>query len=365
MSETNGAAPERRPWQLELDEYIRQGEPGRVQKAESWQTAIGLQQVDGLEVSDYLIDTAKLHVEVNRRKTEEADLVSQRIVELLGERAFTLSPVAWMGIHRRLFEGIFDGVGEVRDYNITKKEWVLNGDTVTYAPCTDLIPTLDYDFGREKDFSYDDLSVSEAVDHIARFIAGVWQIHPFCEGNTRSTAVLLIKYLRSMGFEVTNEPFEKNSWFFRNALVRANYTNYETSVRPTIKPLTDFLENVMLGTHHPLLNRTLHVDYVQPTGAGAETTGQVTDQVTDQVTVHVTDQVGAYVFALLVQLKEGPKSASQLLKDMGLTHRPSFRETYLNPALEAGLIERTIPDKPRSRLQQYRLTDAGRKVLTQ
>lgn len=280
-------------------------------------------------------------------------------------RAFTLSPVAWMGIHRRLFEGIFDGAGKVRDYNITKKEWVLNGDTVTYAPCTDLIPTLDYDFGREKDFSYDDLSVSEAVDHIARFIAGVWQIHPFCEGNTRSTAVLLIKYLTSMGFEVTNEPFEKNSWFFRNALVRANYTNYETSVRPTIKPLMDFLENVMLGTHHPLLNRAPHVDYAQPTGAGAETTGQVTDQVTDQVTVHVTDQVGAYVFALLVQLKEGPKSASLLLKDMGLTHRPSFRETYLNPALEAGLIKRTIPDKPRSRLQQYRLTEAGRKVLTQ
>ena len=278
---------EKKSWQFELDEYIRQGEPSRVQKAESWQTAIGLQQVDGLEVSEYLLDTAKLHVEgdidtqgareriesyyeqrrsrgIVERQTEEADLVSQRIVELLGERAFTLSPVTWVGIHRRLFEGIFDGAGQIRDYNITKKEWVLGGDTVTYAPCTDLAATLDYDFSREKDFSYADLSVSQAVEHIAHFIAGAWQIHPFCEGNTRSTAVLLIKYLRTMGFEVTNEPFENNSWFFRNALVRANYTNYEASVRPTLEPLTDFLENVMLGAHHPLLNRALHVDYAEP-----------------------------------------------------------------------------------------------------
>ena len=285
-SASNKENPKKKPWQLELDEYIRQGEPSRVQKAESWQTAIGLQQVDGLEVSEYLLDTAKLHVEgdidtqgareriesyyeqrrsrgIVERQTEEADLVSQRIVELLGERAFTLSPVTWIGIHRRLFEGIFDGAGQIRDYNITKKEWVLNGDTVTYAPCTDLMATLDYDFDREKSFSYADLSVSQSVEHIAHFVAGVWQIHPFCEGNTRSTAVLLIKYLRTMGFEITNEPFENNSWFFRNALVRANYTNYEASVRPTLEPLTYFLENVMLGAHHPLLNRTLHVDYAE------------------------------------------------------------------------------------------------------
>ncbi len=274
----------KKPWQLELGEYIRQGEPGRVQKAESWQTAIGLQQVDGLEVSDYLLDTAKLHVEGDidtqgareriesyyeqRRSrgvvedgTEEADLVSQRIVELLGERAFTLSPLAWMGIHRRLFEGIFDGAGKPRDYNITKEEWVLNGDTVTYAPCSDLMPTLEYDFDRERAFSYAGLSIEEAVEHLARFAAGIWQIHPFCEGNTRSTAVLLIKYLRSMGFEAGNEPFESNSWFFRNALVRANYANYEASVHPTLKPLTDFLDNVMTGARHPLRNRELHVDY--------------------------------------------------------------------------------------------------------
>ena len=367
---------EKKPWQLEFGEYIKQGEPARARKAESWQTAIGLQQVDGLEVSDYLIDTAKKHIEghidtrqarkriesyyeerrergIIESETEEADIVSQRIAELLGERTFQLSPVAWLGIHKRLFEGIFAQAGRMRDYNITKREWVLNGDTVTYAPYDDLAQTLDYDFNLEKSFSYVDLPIREAIRHIAGFISGIWQIHPFCEGNTRATAVLLIKYLRTLGFEVTNEPFENNSWYFRNALVRANYTNYELSVKATVEPLVRFLENVMSGVHHRLLNRELHVDYQQYAGETGET----------RVTDPVTDPVNQYVYALLVQLRQGPKSTSELLVDMHLSHRKSFRDTYLNPALEANLIERTIPDKPNSRLQRYRLTEAGRRAI--
>ena len=237
----------------------------------------------------------------------------------------------------------------MRDYNITKHEWVLNGDTVTYAPYDDLAQTLDYDFNLEKSFSYVDLPIHEAIRHIASFISGIWQIHPFCEGNTRATAVLLIKYLRTLGFEVTNEPFENNSWYFRNALVRANYTNYELSVKATVEPLVRFLENAMSGAHHQLLNRELHVDYPQYTERAE--------------TVHVTDPVDSYVHALLEQLRRGPKSTSELLADMHLSHRKSFRDTYLKPAFEANLIERTIPDKPNSRLQRYRLSEAGRRVV--
>lgn len=210
--------------------------------------------------------------------------------------------------------------------------------------------TLDYDFGLERAFSYAGLPISEAIGHVANFIAGIWQIHPFCEGNTRATAVLLIKYLRTLGFAVTNEPFANNSWFFRNALVRANYTNYEASVKATMEPLISFLENVMVGAHHVLRNRELHVDY--PLRVEEE-----------EAAVASTDPVNAYVYDLLVQLRKGPKSTSELLADMHLSHRKSFRDTYLNPALEAGLIERTIPDKPHSRLQRYRLTDTGRRAI--
>ena len=198
-------------WQFELEEYIKQGEPGKIEKSEAWQTAIGLQAVDGLTTSEYLIDTAKEHIEgrisideaqkriqsyyeqrIERTEyedsTKEADIVSARIAKLLGENSFQFSYVEWMAIHRRLFDGVFEHAGQVRTYNISKKEWVLNGDTVVYADYTSIHDTLEYDFATEKQFSYEGLSVEAAVRHLAKFASDIWQIHPFCEGNTRATA---------------------------------------------------------------------------------------------------------------------------------------------------------------------------------
>ena len=194
-------------WQLELEEYIRQGEPDQVEKSEAWQIAIGLQQVDGLKTSAYLLDTAKEHIEgkitigeaQNRiqsyyqehnnsieieNNTKEADIVSTRITQLLGEKTFQFSPAELMNIHRRLFDGVFKSAGMFRDYNITKKEWVLNGETVIYASWNSLQETLDYDFKTEKAFSYEGLSLVEAIKHLAKFTSDIWQIHPFGEGNT-------------------------------------------------------------------------------------------------------------------------------------------------------------------------------------
>ena len=207
-------------WKLELNEYIRQGEPDKIEKSNAWKTAIGLQDVDGLKPSAYLIETAKNHIEGNisiteadkrihsyyeERKdrnemeedTKEADIVSVRIAKLLGEKTFQFSPVEWQNIHRKLFEGVFDHAGKIRDYNITKKEWILKCGTVMYASYDSIRATLDYDFSQEKEFSYNGLSIEEAVRHIAKFTSGIWQIHPFGEGNTRSTAVFIIKYLKT------------------------------------------------------------------------------------------------------------------------------------------------------------------------
>ena len=202
-------------WQFELEEYIKQGEPDKAEKSEAWQTAIGLQAVDGLNISEYLLDTAKDHIEgkitideaqkrihsyyeqrttrtETENKTKEADIVSARITKLLGEKAFQFSPAEWLTIHRRLFEGVFDHAGQIRQYNITKKERVLNGDTVIYADWNSIKETLDYDFVTEKQFSYEGLSVEAAVKHLAKFASDIWQIHPFGEGNTRATAVFMI-----------------------------------------------------------------------------------------------------------------------------------------------------------------------------
>lgn len=271
---------------LELEAYIKQGEPEQSEKSRVWRTAIGLQDVDGLTISEYLLSTAKEHIEgeINiqtakkriqeyyeeredrgaaESDTKEADLVSVRIAELLSEKAFQFSPAEWQTIHRRLFAGIFDHAGRFRTYNITKKEWVLNGETVFYASYDSIRDTLNYDFDQEKNFSYVGLSISEVIKHIAKFTSGIWQIHPFCEGNTRSTAVFIIKYLHTFGFQAGNDVFAENSWYFRNALVRANYNNLRKGIYETTEFLEMFFENLMMDGHNDLKNRYLHVDFGQ------------------------------------------------------------------------------------------------------
>lgn len=285
--------PEQDRWQLELSEYIRQGEPDRAEKSAAWQTAIGLQAVDGLKTSPYLLETAKAHIEgdidiagaqqriqsyyreqAHRQAVEngtmEADIVSSRITALLGEKTFQFSPAELQSIHKRLFGGVFDHAGQFRTYNITKNEWVLAGDTVVYSSWESIRDTLDYDFAQEKQFSYDRLSVPELIRHIAKFASGIWQIHPFCEGNTRATAVFIVKYLKTFGFTANNDVFAANSWYFRNALVRANYNNLQKGIHATGVFLERFFENLLLGTQHELRNRYLHVEFDADQSAKAE-----------------------------------------------------------------------------------------------
>lgn len=273
-------------WQYDLDEYIRQGEADRAEKSAAWQTAIGLQDVDGLQTSDYLLETAKEHIEgkidiataqkrirsyyeqrnerlTAEQDTMEADIVASRIAELLAEKTFQFSPAELQSIHRRLFSGVFKSAGQYRTYNITKKEWVLNGNTVFYASFDSIRDTLDYDFNQEKEFSYAGLDAPQAIKHIAKFISGIWQIHPFCEGNTRTTAVFMIKYLQIFGFSVSNQVFADNSWYFRNALVRANYNDLKNNIHATTVFLEQFIENLLTGADHDLKNRYMHIDYTK------------------------------------------------------------------------------------------------------
>ena len=255
----------------DFEEYIRQGEPHKREKGYAWRTAIGLQAVDDLKPSEYLIRTARQHIEgditieeAKQRidiadRTEEADKVSARIAEILSENTFSFSPVEYMAIHRRLFEGIYKFAGKIRDYNITKKEWVLNGETVIYASAGSIRETLEYDFEQEKKFSYKDLNISDAITHIAKFISGIWQIHAFGEGNTRTTVVFTIKYLRTFGFDITGETFADHSWYFRNALVRANYNNLSKGIYATTEYIEAFFRNLILSERNELRNRTMHV----------------------------------------------------------------------------------------------------------
>lgn len=262
-------------------EYILESHPTKKELGYSWYTAIGLQKVDGLETSEYLKSVAINNIDGNitlekaeeliksyyienenyQTDTEEADKVAVNITKILSEKSFVFSPAQYLDIHKKLFHNVFSHAGKIRNYNISKKEWVLDGDTVLYGGASLLKETLEYDFEIEKSFDYSNLNKKEFVSHIARFIANVWQIHSFFEGNTRTTAVFLIKYLRKFGYDVTNDIFAENAWYFRNALVRANYTNVEKKVYETTKYLELFLCNLIFGDNNDLKNRYLHIKY--------------------------------------------------------------------------------------------------------
>ena len=262
-------------------EYIRQSEPSKRDKGYAWHTAIGLQAVDGLKPSKYLIDTAIKNIEGDisideaqellntyyeenpkadiEDRTEEADKVAVRIAKILSEKAFSFTPNEYISIHKKLFAGIYGHAGKLRDYNITKKEWVLNGATVLYGSASELRATLDYDFTEEKKFSYKNLSMEDIIHHLALFVSRLWQIHVFGEGNTRTTAVFFVKYLRTLGFDVTNDIFAENAWYFRNALVRANYNDLKNGVHETTEYLELFLRNLLLDEKNELHNRSMYI----------------------------------------------------------------------------------------------------------
>ena len=270
---------------MEIDpfkEYLKESEPDKKNKVYAWRTAIGLQDVDGLKPSQYLIETATQNIEghitieeaidridsyyeekevhsTESERTEEADKVATRIAQILSETAFSFTPQEYISIYRKLFQGIYPHAGKIREYNITKKEWVLDGDTILYGSASELEATLEYDFSREREFSYKGLTMEEIIHHLAVFISRLWQIHIFGEGNTRTTAVFFIKYLRTLGFTVTNESFADHSWYFRNALVRANYTNLPKGIHETTEYLELFLKNLLLNENHPLSNRDLRI----------------------------------------------------------------------------------------------------------
>ncbi len=262
-------------------EYIKQAEPSIKEKGYAWHTAIGLQSVDGLKPSKYLIDTAikniegKISIEEAQvllnayyeqnpengaaDRTEEADKVSLRIAELLSEKAFSFTPNEYISIHKKLFTGIYKHAGTLRNYNITKSEWVLDGATVLYGSASELRATLEYDFAEEKKFSYKGLNMDSIIRHLAIFVSRLWQIHVFGEGNTRTTAVFFIKYLRTLGFDVTNDIFAEHAWYFRNALVRANYNDLRHNVHETTEYLELFLRNLLLNEKNELHNRSMHI----------------------------------------------------------------------------------------------------------
>lgn len=372
---------------IDFKAYERVAEPHKRERALAWRTAIGLQDVDGLNVSDYLKETAVRHIEgditiddvreqlksyyVNKTtyaegdaEREEADRVAANIAKLLSEKSFSFTALEFLNIHRHLFEGVFKHSGEVRPYDISKKEWVLRGDSVVYGRAADIMMALRYDIQQEKDFSYKGLSMDAIIDHIVDFVTLLWQNHPFREGNTRTTAVFVIKYLRSIGFNVDNNLFADNSWYFRNALVRANYRNPSKGIDPNKSFLAKFFRNLMLGEHHELKNRYMLIGYsdVNDTHTSTHTSTRTSTHTSFDETIYVLSE---NIKRLIVAIGTGEMSVKEMMEMVGLKNRPNFLEYSLTPALQNGLITTKFPNSPRHPRQKYLLTVKGLAVYDQ
>ena len=371
---------------LDFDTYIRQGEPSQREKAGYWQAAIGLQAVDGLKVSSYLQNTACRHIEgditideacelvnqyyitktahdANDEDKEEADRVSANIVKVLSSPTFDFSTGGYQSVHRRVFEGVMKHAGEFRKYDITKKEWVLEGDTVLYLNWEDLRRAIDYDLEQERAYSYKGKSQDEMISHLTKFVSGLWQIHAFGEGNTRTTAVFTIQYLRSLGFDVNNDLFAKHSWYFRNALVRANYHNIAKGIDYTPIYLERFFRNLLLGEQWDLRNRYLHIHptkewSVQPNLATPSSTPASTPQVPPQLQDKLhTDNL--LIIRLIKVIGQEQLSIKQMLEGVGLKDRMNFLKYNLNPAIAEGFVRMLYTQSPRHPRQKYLLTAKG------
>lgn len=359
----------KKPSELDFEEYIRQVEPAKREKSYAWSTAIGLQQVDGLTPSDYLLKVAKKNIEGkislnkvqalidsyyesktertdDQDEKEEADKVSARIAQVLSEKAFSFSPSFFIAIHKRLFERVFKHAGEIRKYNISKKEWVLNGDSVMYGASYELRMALDYDFDREREFNYSNLSMDEIVRHLTFFVPSLWQIHAFGEGNTRTTAVFTIKYLRSMGFKVGNDIFAKNSWYFRNALVRANYKNVRKGIQQEPEYLEKFFRNLLMGEHNELKNRYLHVDYkkVKDKAVIEKSKNVIAKCHSKMSQQNVTVKISERQKQILDIVKENPNVLqTELAERFGVRRETIYRD--MKKLVEAGILTRSDSDK--------------------
>ena len=364
---------------IDFEEYIRQGEPDKKEKASIWQTAIGLQAVDGLKTSDYLRETARKHIEGDididqareliktyyQSKTvrepdddekQEADKVSANITKILSSKTFDFSTNGLVSLHRRIFEGVFKHAGKVRDYNITKKEWVLEGDTVNYLNFEDLRRAIDYDLEQERKFSYKGISQDAMIAHIASFVSGLWQIHAFGEGNTRTTAVFTILYLRHIGFKVSNDMFAQHSWYFRNALVRANYKNAIKGIDYSPVYLERFFRNLLLGEKWDLRNRYLHIN---PTDEWSEQPNMSEKPTSTRQVPDKLQMDNPNVVSLVRAIGEKESSVKEMMAAMGLKDRENFMNLYLNPLIADGFISPLYPQSPHHPCQKYLLTVKG------
>ena len=265
------------------NDYIEKETTRNYIKQQEWDMAIGLQEVDNLKPSKYLEKLLQENVmgektiyevenelkqyyvekdknDIKNQDEFECDLVSTRVVQLLEEDNFELSINYIKYIHEYLFKDVYDFAGEFRKVDFSKHERILNNDSVAYGDCKLLEQSLNYDISLEKNKNYNVMNIVDVINNITSFSSNIWQVHPFREGNTRTTALFIEKYLISLGYDVDNTMFKEKSIYYRNALVRSNYFNNYLKIKQDNSFLIKFYENLLLGKNNNLHSSDLIVE---------------------------------------------------------------------------------------------------------
>ena len=248
-----------------------------------WLTAFGIQSVVDLKPSADLLRIIINHIEgkydIERTRSEvrafyheqhkqshggghhhrfeEADKVAVRIVDYFERGEFELTPESFSFAHRSMFHNLYHNSGQLREAAASKKEWVLGNTAVLYPKHEEIKPYLNYLFSNERSIDLSKLTPQHRLRHLCEFIAKLFMINAFQYANSRATFVYSMKYFLSLGYHFQNDTFFREAWFFRNAIIRACYTNMHQGVYPTTMHMEMFLGNLFLNEENELRNHRM------------------------------------------------------------------------------------------------------------
>ena len=408
-------------------ERIQKEEPGRSEKEAAWQTAIGLQAAESLRTSDYLLQTAQKHIDgkisldnvqeqiegyhfernehdAGDPEKEEADKVAVNITRILLTQAVDLSANGLSRLHRKIFEGVYENAGILREEDVSKREWVLGGEPLKFISFENLQEALENCLAKESRHNYKEDSSDELVSHLSEFISKIWHINAFGEGNTRFTAVFTLLYLHHLGISIKSDTFKNESWYFHNALVRANFRDIQKNIDYEPVYLERFFRNMLLGEQWDLRNRYLHVrpaaEWRTQGNLNPEaSTGQVQikqsasrikekaelkiskEEAQPAITapkaeikpLHLSEKAenlqnsaeNPNILFLAVAIGDEFLSVKEIMDRLKLKGRDNFTKLYLSPALSSGVLALLYPNSPRHPRQKYLLTQKGLDLLNE
>ena len=153
----------------------------------------------------------------------EAEYTSIRLAELvIGESVSRFDFVALCDMHHYIFQDIYEWAGKIRIINIEKSEPALGGISIEYSDCFDIEKDATYVLDKMNHYAWEKVSIEEVAEIFSKYLAELWKVHPYREGNTRTVITFCSQFIESKGFYIDSDLFKDNAQYMRTALVAAN-----------------------------------------------------------------------------------------------------------------------------------------------